>query len=337
MSERKRLPPNQQLLDESKWPIIGERLCQAPTGPWIVSVTGLVSTPLKFNLQDLAQLPQVEMPLDIHCVTRWSRYNMTFKGVLLETLLEKAGYDRDRAQFVSFQAYSSRNHSTSLVLSEALEQKVLLATEVDNSPLPDNHGGPVRVITPWRYFYKSLKWLKEIKVLEEDELGYWEKDNGYHNHADPWKEERYVISDIDIVTYRELLKRRDFSHQNILSIDAEKRNLEGLNAASASLRNARFHRTQLANANFTQANLSNAEFIKANLYQANFTGADLEGANFSGADLRFADFTGSSLFGSSFFDSGNYALINHTTKFDQAGLAAITPEQLKFVEKSLTR
>ena len=124
----------------------------------------------------------------------------------------------------------------------------------------DSHGGPIRNIVPRKYFYKSVKWLEKIELLSEDRLGYWEADTGYHNLADPWKEQRYMASTIDRRTAAKLIESKDFSNRDLRSIDASNRNLDGLNASGASLRDASFEQCSLVGADFSNANLSNANF-----------------------------------------------------------------------------
>jgi Oxidoreductase molybdopterin binding domain/Pentapeptide repeats (8 copies) len=245
------------------------------------------------------------------------------------------------ARFVSFSARSERNHSTSLVLSEAIELGTLIALDCEGEPLSAEHGGPVRVIVPGRYFYKSLKWLAGVELLAEDRLGYWEATAGYHNHADPWREERYIAPGLSKQQAATVLASRDWSGRNLLSIDAAGRQLRGLVAHRALLRNANFRRCDLREARFREANLSNAHFQGADLRGASFTNADCEGANFSGADLRGADFGGASLFGASFCseaDAGEPAAVTQldsTTRIDSAAIEQLTPQQQEFVRRNL--
>lgn len=344
-----RLPPNQQLVASDKWPIIGERAPAAGLQP-LLKVQGAVAQPLSLNLEQLAGLPQTRMQLDLHCVTRWSKFDLVFSGVLLADLLELA-QPRSSARYISFVAHSERRHSSSLLLADALSLRTLIATQVGDEPLPVEHGGPIRNVVPLRYLYKSVKWLSEIELLTEDRLGFWEAESGYHNTADPWLEQRYLAPSLDRRAAAKLLESRDFSGHDLLSIDASNRELNGLQAVAALLRNANFRCSQLQRANFSRANLSNAHFEGADLREVDFSGADLEGACFSGADLRGANFTGSSLFGASFYDAnsgvfngeGNQgqgtarARIDRTTLIPAECLPPLTPEQLAFVTAALQR
>jgi DMSO/TMAO reductase YedYZ molybdopterin-dependent catalytic subunit len=339
MTNPTELPPGQQLVAPGKWPNIGERQPAHLDEPWTLQISGLVENPVTYSLDELTELANTEITTDIHCVTRWSKLGVDFGGIFLADLLEKAKL-LEGANFVSFQSRSSHGHSSSLSISDATQQGTLIALTVDQQPLGINHGGPIRNIVPGRYFYKSVKWLEGIEVLAEDQLGFWEADMGYHNAADPWKEQRYIAPSIDKRTAVKLIESRDFSDRDLRSIDASDREMPGLNANSALLRDANFCGANLAGADFTSANLSNAHFEKANLSGAKFIGADLEGANLSGADLRGADLTGTSLIGASFFQSEPEALhaqIDTTTTIEEHSLTPLTPDQIQFVKQCLQR
>lgn len=333
-----KLPPGQQLVAADKWPFVGERTPRKSDAPWTLEITGSLQRPTIYSLEELFQLPSTDMTVDIHCVTRWSRLGMNFRGVLLETLIERAGVNPD-AQFVSFVARSERNHSTSLSLKEAIELKTLIAHKLDDQILPSEHGGPIRSIVPGKYFYKSVKWLEKIEFLCEDRLGYWEADAGYHNNADPWHEERYMAATLNKRQARELLESKDFRGLDLRSIDASNRQLTRLLAAGALLRNADFRGSNLQFADFSQANLSNARFNNSNLQNVNFVASDLEGADLSGSDLRNADLSNSSLFGASFCqgDAGSSAfeepaVIDSTTKIPAKASEFLTPIQIQFLQ-----
>jgi DMSO/TMAO reductase YedYZ molybdopterin-dependent catalytic subunit len=164
-------------------------------------VSGLVAHQRTWSLEELRDLSQIETRIDIHCVTRWSKLGAYFGGVLLQTLLDIC-QPLPQARFVSFVARSTRRHSTSLSLKDVLWLGTLLALSYEGQPLTQEHGRPIRTVVRDRYFYKSLKWLEEIRLVAEDELGYWEKEAGYHNEADPWREQRYIVPDLDNTLYR---------------------------------------------------------------------------------------------------------------------------------------
>lgn len=337
-STHRQLPPRQQFAAPGKWPAVGETAAAAPLGPWRVAVSGEVAAPLDLSIEKLQALPRVERTIDIHCVTRWSKPGMRFAGVTLASLLQVAR-PTAAAKFVSFVAYSTRNHSTSLPLGDALALETLIAWEWDGAPLPPEHGGPVRVIVPNRYFYKSLKWLRAIDVLPVDKPGYWEREAGYHNTGDPWREERYMAPQLSRQEMQAALAARDFSGRDLRSIDACGHDLSGLRASGAILRDANFQDCRLAGAVFDDANLSNAHFDRAILTGASFVRADIEGADFSGADLRGANFAGASLFGVTFgaIDQGMSpslpAIMDATTHIDAAGFDALVPQQAQLVRR----
>jgi DMSO/TMAO reductase YedYZ molybdopterin-dependent catalytic subunit len=329
------LPPNQHLAAPGKWPVVGEKAPrQNDDSPWTITVSGNVEREIVWTLPEFDALPAVEQTVDIHCVTRWSRLGVRFGGVLLRTVLEMARPLPD-ARFVSFIARSERNHSTSLPLADALALGVLIARTHEGQAIETIHGGPVRTITPGRYFYKSLKWLERIELLSDDRLGYWEDEAGYHNRAEPWAEERYLAPSVTRQEMAKLLQARDISGLDLRGVEASGRNLSGLKAIGAKLRDARFIAADLRGADFTSANLSNARLNDANLENAILFGADGEGADFIGADLRGADFTGASLFGATFCtsDSTTGANMDRTTIILPAALSALAPVQEAYVRR----
>jgi DMSO/TMAO reductase YedYZ molybdopterin-dependent catalytic subunit len=336
--DRRRLPPNQQLVKGERWPLVGERGPREDDSPWIVTIAGCVEQEKKYSLEQLAAMPQTQRVWDIHCVTRWSKYDVSFTGVPLWTLLPD-GLLTPEAKFMSFVARSANNHSTSLAISELRTIDPLVAMSAGGKPLPVEHGGPVRMVVPGKYFYKSVKWLERIECLAEDRLGFWEADAGYHNGADPWLEQRYMAPGISKHESARLIERRDFCELHLRSIDASHRDLSGLVARRALLRNANFRDSQLADADFSGANLSNAHFERAQLCGANFAEADIEGASFVGADLRGADLRVASMFGASFCEVSSDGLLTRTAKFDQATridpakLDALTVDQRDFVAR----
>jgi DMSO/TMAO reductase YedYZ molybdopterin-dependent catalytic subunit len=363
------LPPGQQLVAPGKWPIVGERQPRASRAPWTVTIATAAGPLRVFTLEDLAALPQTELCVDIHCVTRWSKLAVPFRGVMLEHLLayglpsplwqelrnesarEPPGGPRGAAsgvlpqgeapRYVSFVARSDRGHSTSLPLADALALRSLVALQVEGQPLAEEHGGPVRVVVPGRYFYKSLKWLERIELLADDRLGFWEATAGYHNTADPWQQQRYMAPTLSRREAEKLLAARDFSGRDLRSIDATHHHLDGLQARHALLRDARFVGCTLRGACFDGANLSNAHFQQADLRDATFRGADVEGADFTGADLRGADFTGASLMGVTFCHEPGLspplaARIDASTRIAPQQIEQLTPLQMAFVLQALT-
>ncbi len=329
------LPPNQQLAAPGKWPVVGEKAPRNSDAPWAVTITGLVEHPRSWTLEELQRMTPVERVMDIHCVTRWSRLDVRFGGVPLAGLLDECR-PLPEARFLSFVARSVRRHSTSLPLEDVIALDALVALSHEGEPLELIHGGPVRMVVPGRYFYKSVKWLERIEVLAEDHLGYWEAEAGYHNSADPWQEQRYAAPNLDRRLVRQALERRDFRGGDFRGLDARSRNLEGLNARGALLRDADFRHAKLTNADFTGANLSNAHLQHADLRGASFVTADLEGADLEGADLSGADLTGASLFGATFCadaETSHGAVLSPSTRISLEALEVLTPFQQRFVRE----
>lgn len=332
------LPPGQQLVAPGKWPLVGERMPAAGAAPWIVSIGGLTKREACIPVDELRSFPQVEQVVDIHCVTRWSKLGVRFRGVTLAQFLQLAEPNIE-AKYVSFVARSGRNHSTSLPLDTALRLKTLLALEVDGVPLPVEHGGPVRVVVPGRYFYKSLKWLNAIELLAEDRLGYWEANSGYHNEADPWLQQRYIPARLTPTDARRILATGDVRGQDLLGLPAAGMVLPGLQAQDALLRDADFRGCDLSAANFDGANLTNAHFDGANLQGASFRKADLEGAAFHGADLRGAQLLAASMVATSFCNGEqptSDTQIDASTVIKPALLEQLTPIQANFVLRMLS-
>jgi hypothetical protein len=327
------LPPGQQLAAPGKWPAIGE-LRPGPGGDWSVAVSGEVNRPCQFSLTQLRDMPQTRLIIDIHCVTRWSKLGVVFSGIPLETLLKIAGPTAE-ARYVSFVARSLRGHSTSLSLDDARDLGALVALSADGAALEEVHGGPIRVVVPGRYFYKSLKWLERIELLAADRLGYWEGVAGYHNAANPWLEQRYMAPGLSRQEMQAALATRNFTSCDLRSLDARDHDLTGLIAHDCILRDADFRGARLESASFNRANLSNSHFAGADLRKASFASADVEGADFSGADLRGADFTGASLVGVTFFEdraSERFAAtIDSSTRIELAAIEQLAPPQAAFV------
>lgn len=334
------LPPGQQLVAPGKWPIIGEKSPARSDKPWSLSIFGGNANPVDLTLEQLGSLPQTKQVIDIHCVTRWSKLAVEFEGVLLSDLLAQSEAS-SQANFISFGSRSARQHSSSLALDVAIELRTLIALRVDGEPLSTDHGGPIRNIVPGRYFYKSVKWLERIELLAQDRLGFWEAESGYHNEADPLKEQRYMSPTIDRRLAMQLISSRNFSRQDLRSIDAAERDLENLVAMEALLRDARFDRANLRNADFRGANLSNAHFQRANLQGANFRGADLEGADLSGANLLGADLSDCSLIGATFFTESNGqivgAILDASTTIPPSVQFPLVPRQLEYLARHLAR
>lgn len=181
-----RLPPGQVRTD--KWPVLHYgSVPHVDLATWDLRVEGLVAQPQRWTWEEFQQLPRVQVVSDIHCVTRWSRYDNLWEGVALHELLRRAA-PKPEGLFVVIHA--EQGFTSNLPLSELAQDDVLLADRHDGQPLTPEHGWPLRLVVPRRYFWKSAKWIRRIEVAGRDQPGFWER-NGYHNEADPWKEERF--------------------------------------------------------------------------------------------------------------------------------------------------
>ena len=154
---------------------------------WDFKVFGQVDEPVRWNWEEFLKLPTKTITTDIHCVTRWSKLDTVWKGVSSKELLKHVNL-KPNAKFVI--AHGEYGFTANMPLEVFLDDDVLLAYEYDNKPLELEHGWPLRLLVPKKYFWKSAKWLRGLEFSAQDKFGFWEK-NGYSNNADPWKEERY--------------------------------------------------------------------------------------------------------------------------------------------------
>ena len=181
-----RLPPGQYLTE--KWPVLhAGTVPETDLATWDFRVFGEVESPVTLSWEELTALPSRQITIDIHCVTRWSRFDTSFKGVHWSELA-KLVRPKSSARFVL--AHAEQDFTANVPRSALEDEEALLAYEADGEPLTPEHGWPLRLVIPKRYFWKSAKWLRGIELLDNDEAGFWER-LGYHNEADYWKEERY--------------------------------------------------------------------------------------------------------------------------------------------------
>jgi DMSO/TMAO reductase YedYZ molybdopterin-dependent catalytic subunit len=181
-----RVPPGQYLTE--RFPVL-------TAGPnpaydlttWDLRVFGEVENELTLSWEELMEMPQRDVVVDIHCVTRWSKLDTAWRGVLVRDVLDRAGV---RPTATHLMAYSDGGYTTNLPLEVVLDDEVLLAHTYVGEPLEPDHGAPLRLLVPKRYFWKSAKFLRKLEVMSGDRMGFWEL-NGYHNDADPWKEQRH--------------------------------------------------------------------------------------------------------------------------------------------------
>lgn len=183
---RDRLPPGQHLTRD--WPVLdlGEQPALDP-GAWRLHVDGTVERRLSLSLPDLLALGQTDSVSDMHCVTTWSRFDNHWRGVSARTLIEAAGPLPDTRHVI---LHGHDGYTTNLCLDQFDQPDVLLVHEWEGQPITRQHGGPVRVLVPRLYLWKSAKWVRRVQFAAADHQGFWET-RGYHNNADPWAEERY--------------------------------------------------------------------------------------------------------------------------------------------------
>ncbi|MDP3283967.1 MAG: molybdopterin-dependent oxidoreductase [Desulfobacterales bacterium] len=182
---RPRLPPGQVAVERIR--DMGGAPGTATVANWTLRVHGEVERPVILSYRDLLNLDQMHITCDIHCVTGWTLLDSRWSGVRLSTILDRVK-PRRSADFVIFEA--AGDYTSSIPMSEARKEDVILAHSFFGEKLQQAHGAPVRALVPDRYFYKSAKWMEAVKITSRDEPGFWEKQ-GYSNSADPWKEERY--------------------------------------------------------------------------------------------------------------------------------------------------
>jgi DMSO/TMAO reductase YedYZ molybdopterin-dependent catalytic subunit len=181
-----RVPPGQTLTE--KWPVLTYgRTPRFDPRRWTFRCFGLVERELAWTWEEFQALPRVTARSDIHCVTRWSKLDNEWEGVAARTILELAR-PRPEARWVL--QHADPDYTTNTSLDALLDDDVVLALKHNGRPLEPDHGGPVRLVLPKLYFWKSSKWLRAFELLDVNPPGFWEQ-NGYHMNADPWREERY--------------------------------------------------------------------------------------------------------------------------------------------------
>lgn len=186
MGRQNRVPPGQKLV--AKFPVLhyGSVYDISPKD-WKLKIFGLTDNEVEITFDDLQKMDKIRVLSDIHCVTRWTRLDNVWDGVSTSALRQMVKI-KPETSFVIIHA--AGNFTTNLPVSEFFQEDVLLATHHDEKPLSAEHGGPVRLVVPRLYFWKSAKWINGIEFTSQDRPGFWES-NGYHNHGDPWLEERY--------------------------------------------------------------------------------------------------------------------------------------------------
>ena len=193
MTEEKksRLPPGQILT--KKFPILQKsEILHIKRDKYVLEITGAVEKSVSLDLEELGNMIDARITVDIHCVTTWSKFNTNWGGIHFKSIFELVK-PKESVSFVEFTGADS-GFTTTVPIETLKCKNTILALAYENQPINDEHGGPVRVVIPDLYFYKSAKWVIKITFFEKDRLGFWEK-GGYSNRADPWKEQRYSSDD----------------------------------------------------------------------------------------------------------------------------------------------
>lgn len=183
---KNRIPPGQH--EVTAWPVLQAGSVQKiDTSKWKFRIFGLVEEEKEWNYKEFMSLPQAKVFSDIHCVTSWSKLNNLWEGVSSSTIKEEVNI-LPEAKYVMIHA--EKEFTTNLSIEDFFEDDVIFAAKHNEIPLNSKHGGPVRLVVPKLYFWKSAKWVTGVEFISDNKRGFWES-NGYHNRGDPWKEERY--------------------------------------------------------------------------------------------------------------------------------------------------
>lgn len=170
-----------------------------------LSVHGEADAPYALRWDEMLELPQTELTTDLHCVTRWSKFDTRWRGVLVRDLIERA---QPRPSETHVLVHAHGGYTTNLPLGSLLEDDVLVAHTYDGLSPERDHGGPARLLVPRLYLWKSAKWVSALELLDHDETGVWER-NGHHNEGDPWREERHTVDAYSLRQVRRRLRGND--------------------------------------------------------------------------------------------------------------------------------
>jgi DMSO/TMAO reductase YedYZ molybdopterin-dependent catalytic subunit len=186
MKREGRLPPGQALT--LKWPVLHYgSVPRFDPETWDFRAFGLVEKPLRLTWEEFLHLPRVEVTADFHCVTRWSRFDNRWEGVPFRAICDLT---QPRPEATHVLVHAEEGFTANVPLPDLLADDVLFAFQHDGEPLPAEHGGPLRLVVPKLYAWKSAKWVRGLEFLPHDRAGFWEQ-NGYHMYGDPWKEQRF--------------------------------------------------------------------------------------------------------------------------------------------------
>jgi DMSO/TMAO reductase YedYZ molybdopterin-dependent catalytic subunit len=191
MREAGRLPPGQSLT--LKWPVLHVgTVPRFDPKTWDFRVSGLVEEPLRLTWDEFSHLPTTEVTADMHCVTRWSRFDVRWEGVLFSEMMKRIRA-KPAAKYVMVLA--AQGYTSNVPLADLLRATTLFALKHNSELLPADHGYPVRLVVPNLYAWKSVKWVRGLEFMDHDEPGFWEQ-NGYNMYGDPFKEERFSAGDV---------------------------------------------------------------------------------------------------------------------------------------------
>ncbi len=186
MRDAGRLPPGQSAT--LKWPVLHEGpVPRFDPRTWDFRITGLVERPVRLTWDEFTRLPMKEIIADMHCVTRWSRFDVRWEGVLFREVTKQAQV-KPEAKYVM--VHGENDYTANVPLADLLRPTTLFALKHNRDPLPPEHGYPARLVVPHLYAWKSVKWVRGLQFMAQDSPGFWEQ-NGYHIYGDPFKEERY--------------------------------------------------------------------------------------------------------------------------------------------------
>ena len=181
-----RLPPGQYSTERFPVLHVGDVPSYAP-GQWNLTIAGLVERPFTIGLDELKAMPAITITRDIHCVTKWTKFDMTWRGVRVRDLLDQAGVHPNATHVME---HAEFGYTTNLPLADITGDDAIVAYEYEGEEIEPIHGGPVRIIVPHLYFWKSAKWVRALELMDADRPGFWER-NGYHMYGDPFLEQRH--------------------------------------------------------------------------------------------------------------------------------------------------
>jgi DMSO/TMAO reductase YedYZ molybdopterin-dependent catalytic subunit len=181
-----RMPPGQYTTDRFPVLHVGD-IPEYEPGQWDLTIHGLVDHPFTIGFDELTEMPSITPTFDIHCVTKWSKFDTTWTGVRVRDLFERAGV---RPEATHVMEHAEFGYTTNIPLADATTDDAIIAYAFDGGAVEAEHGGPVRVVVPHLYFWKSAKWVRSLELIAGDSPGFWEQ-NGYHMYGDPFREQRF--------------------------------------------------------------------------------------------------------------------------------------------------